>query len=339
MKILIAAAHSHTWFWTQSFITTLNRFRPKMDGVEIQVVLVDNSWPWSPTIKGIEDTALAEGITILKNPKPNKFHPSALDAAMNTFECDLFMALETDVQILRHGWLDEFVRRLGPNDYAVGAWHHEQFVNPSCTLYRASVIREMKKWCDAKPNLLAYWGDGFATATDIEIHPEQHPGPFEERRGWAPNSAMKVSPSGQRKGPGWYEPGQALHHWATEAGHTVSVMDTHTTRDDQRQIPTGTYYENGRPPNDAHMAVHLWAGTRALDLLKHSVTDPAVYNNMFWWMDREAKLWLRTVDKDVQAKTVKMVRELGWYTRAMDDREREAVTRINHGYREAGIPI
>src|SRR5258705_8234625 len=174
-KILVVAAHSHTWFWSQNFITSLKRFDMAVPDHEVQIVLVDNSWPWSPTIKGVASTALVKGVTIFNNPKPNKFHPSALDATLDKldFDSDYIMAMETDVQILRNGWLHEFIRRIQPTDYAVGAWHHEQFINPSCTLYRTSVAREMQKWCKAKPSLLARWGDNFNDESDIGLTKEQ----------------------------------------------------------------------------------------------------------------------------------------------------------------------
>src|SRR5678815_5217510 len=141
-KIVVAIPHSHSWFWTQTCVASLQRNPPVADGYDVKVLVVDNS-PWSPAIKGITETALGRGVHVVPNHKSNKFHASALDCIVEVMNFDYLMALETDVMLLRAEWLQWFLGQMRHTDYAVGMWHHEQFVNPSCTLYRASVLFDM----------------------------------------------------------------------------------------------------------------------------------------------------------------------------------------------------
>ena len=145
-KVVVAIPHSHSWFWTQTCIASLARNPPRADGCEVEIVVVDNS-PWSPAIRGISDTVLGNHVEIVLNHKSNKFHASALDCVVEDFEFDYLMAMETDVLALRPTWLQWFMDLMKETDFAVGMWHHESFVNPSCTLYRGDVLREMSKWC------------------------------------------------------------------------------------------------------------------------------------------------------------------------------------------------
>lgn len=245
-KIIVAIPHSHSWFWTQSCIASLKCNPPLAKGHEVEIVVVDNS-PWSPAIRGITDTDLWDnsGITVVPNHKTNKFHASALDCVVEDFNFDLLMALETDVLALRPEWLQWFMDQLRETDYAVGMWHHEQFINPSCTLYRSDVLQDMLQWCKNHPNPdNLRWGPGFANTAPLDnnLPLSENPeavltgiknwiaGPFAEKRGWPAGVILKEEPSGQLKGPGWYEPGQQLHHWAVEAGYTYTICPTLTTK-------------------------------------------------------------------------------------------------------------
>src|SRR5205085_4386577 len=136
---------------------------------------------------------------IVPNIRSNKFHASALDCVVEEFDFDYLVALETDVLALRPTWLQWFVDQMRPNDYAVGHWHHEQFINPSCTLYRGSVLRDMDRWCKAHldPNVLR-WGPLFGRTAPLDnnLPLSENPesvltglkdwiaGPFAEKRGW-----------------------------------------------------------------------------------------------------------------------------------------------------------
>lgn len=241
-KIVCAIPHSHTFFWTQTCVASMKRNPPIAEGYEVEVVVVDNS-PWSPAIRVITDTQLSEGVTVVPNHKSNKFHASALDCIVEDFNFDLLLALETDVLFLRPTWLQWFVDQLRPTDYAVGHWHHESFISPCCTLYRGEVLREMDAWCEEnkEPGLLR-WGPQFGRSQLIaDRQPERDykgwyddniswiAGPFAEKRGWPAGTELKEPPSGQLKGPGWFEPGQQLHHWAVEAGHTYTICPSMTT--------------------------------------------------------------------------------------------------------------
>lgn len=313
------------------------------------MVVVDNS-PWSPAIKGITRNSntffnSGLGLTVVENHKTNKFHASALDCVVERFEFDYLMALETDVLVLRPGWLHWFVDQMRETDYAVGMWHHEDFINPSCTLYRGKVLRDMLVWCSpdgmrktgkCAPQSLLRWGPNFEKTAPLDnnLPLTENPaaaltnimswiaGPFAEKRGWPEGTRLKEQPSGQLKGPGWYEPGQQLHHWAVENGYTYTVCNSLTTKradnlplqtlygasmsDPQRQLEAIEMVGNAE-------TAHVWGGTRALDILKHPVTCQFVKSNTPMWLAREARFWKQMVPENVRERTLDLIREHGWH--------------------------
>ena len=341
----------------------MKRNPPQAEGFEVAIVIVDNS-PWSPAIRGICDTALGDGVKVIPNHKSNKFHASALDCVVEDYEFDYLMALETDVIALRPTWLQWFVDKMRPTDFAVGMWHHEQFVNPSCTLYRGEVLRDMMEWCKnhPDPNVLR-WGPLFGKTQLIsERQPardykdwfgeqiEWIAGPFAEKRGWAAGTVLREAPSGQEKGPGWYEPGQQLHHWAVEKGYTYAVCPYLTT--DINNLPLQTLYGATIPDPQRQLeavemfgkaeTAHLWGGTRALDILKHPVTCQFVKSHTPEWLAREARFWRHVVPSDIQTQTLDLIRKWGWHitgqgTDYVSDRDREAAVFVKECYEHGGV--
>lgn len=362
--IVVAIPHSHSWFWVQSCLASLQRNPPRADGYNVKIVVVDNS-PWSPSIQGVTQTSIGDGAWVVQNTKSNKFHASALDCVVDLhtqgFPHDFLVALETDVLALRPDWLQWFVDQMKDTDFAVGAWHHEQFINPSCTLYRSSVLREMAEWCKRREvqNELR-WGPNFSKSQPItDRSPEKDyvdwyddnigwiAGPFSEKRGWPEGTVLRKQPSGQSKGPGWYEPGQQLYHWAVERGYTAAICPTQTMA---RNIPLQTLYGkydfpgvDNRQMEAAELfscgakTAHMWGGTRALDIIKHPVHDPAVVDNTPFWLAREARFWLDVVPPGVRARTIELIREHGWYNRDMTDRDRQAVEYVKQYYEAGGV--
>ncbi len=370
-KIVVAIPHSHSWFWSQTCVASLMRNPPRAEGYDVKVVMVDNS-PWSPAIRGIKDTWLASELYIIPNHKSNKFHASALDCIVEKYDFDFLMALETDVLALSPTWLQWFVDQMKDTDYAVGMWHHEQFINPSCTLYRGNVLRDMALWCwKVAPQDELRWGPDFTLTAPLDnnLPLSENPqavlynlknwiaGPFAEKRGWPEGTVLKEKPSGQEKGPGWYEPGQQLHHQAVQAGYTYTVCPTMTTyRDDRLPLQTmyggwagdGTkMYDPQRQLEATEMfgnaqAAHLWGGTRALDIIKHPVTCEFVKSNTPMWLAREARFWKQVVPPEIQAKTLDLIRKHGWHVTGqgsdhVSDRDREAAEFVRACYNEGGV--
>lgn len=364
-SVIVAIPHSHSWFWTQTCVESLRRNPPRADGCSVKVVVVDNS-PWSPAIRGITDTDLGDSVYIHQNYKTNKFHASALDCAVEKLDFDYLMALETDVLALRPNWLQWFVDQMRETDYAVGMWHHEQFVNPSCTLYRGSVLRDMDKWCKnhPDPNILR-WGPLFGKSAPLDnnLPLTENPsevlrgirdwiaGPFAEKRGWPAGTLLQEEPSGQHKGPGWYEPGQQLHHWAVDNGYTYTVCPTLTTQRGDG-LPLQTLYGTSMPDPQRQLeavemfgnaeTVHLWGGTRALDILKHPVTCNFVKSNTPEWLAREARFWRHVVPEDIRKVTLDLIRHYGWHTTGqgsdhVSQRDREAAEYVKMCYEAGGV--
>lgn len=385
-KIVVAIPHSHTWFWTSTCAAALVRNPPVANGYDVKIVVVDNS-PWSPAIKCLRNTELGNNLHIIPNYKSNKFHASALDCVVEKFDFDYLMALETDVMVLRPNWLQWFVDQMRDTDYAVGMWHHEQFVNPSCTLYRGDVLRKMAKWCwNGAPQDKLRWGPDFndRAPLDNNLPLNENPaaaleniigwiaGPFAEKRGWPTGTRLKETPSGQLKGPGWWEPGQQLHHWAVEEGYTYTVCPTVTTKRED-SLPLQSMYgewghdeftagipEFGRKglghyPAHNHgrqlearelfgnaYTAHLWGGTRALDILKHPVTCQFVKANTPMWLAREARFWNEVVPENVRAQILDLIRKYGWHitgqgTDHVTPRDREAAEFVRECYHGGGV--
>ena len=364
-KIVVAIPHSHSWFWAQTCVASLRRNPPCANGYEVDIVVVDNS-PWSPAIRGICNTELGSVVSIIPNYKSNKFHASALDCVVEDMDFDYLMALETDVLVLRPTWLQWFIDQMRPTDFAVGMWHHEQFVNPSCTLYRGKALREMADWCRSKaPQDELRWGSDFSMTAPLDnnLPLSENPaevlnnmkswiaGPFAEKRGWPAGTVLKEQPSGQLKGPGWYEPGQQLHHWAVESGYTYTVCPTMTTKRGDG-LPLQTLYGSTMPDPQRQLeavelfgnaeTAHLWGGTRALDILKHPVTCQFVASNTPGWLAREARFWKEVVPPDVQSQTLELIGKYGWHTTGqgsdhISDRDREAAEFVQQCYEEGGV--
>lgn len=352
-KLIVAIPHSHTWFWTRTCLASLERNPPKAEHMEVQIVVVDNS-PWSPA---------ARGLKTIPNYKSNKFHASALDCVVESYDFDYLMAFETDVLALRPTWLQWFVDQMRPSDYAVGHWHHEQFINPSCTLYRGDVLRDMMRWCrNSAPQDELRWGPEFSLTAPLDnnLPLSENPaavlqgmknwisGPFAEKRGWREGTVLRETPSGQVKGPGWYEPGQQLHHYAVEAGFTYTVCPTLTTfRSDH--LPLQTLYGSTMPDPGRQLeavelfgnaeTAHMWGGTRALDILKHPVNCEFVKANTPMWLAREARFFMQTVKNP--DSVLKLIQEFGWHITGqgsdhISDRDREAAAFVESCYEQGG---
>lgn len=339
MKIIITFAMSHTWFFPQVALTKLLQFDPGVPDCEI--VVVDNAWDWSPSIRGVADIPFFNKAVISPNARSSKWHGTALDHVIDNFDADYLFAMESDVMVLRDGWLKWYMKKIMPTDYAVGHWHGEQFINPSATLYNMKILKQASKEFRANKDPNMYWGPNFEKAESIIPHYDKFlddVGAFSEKRGFPPGTILKgPHPTGQMRGPGWYEPAQQLHHWAVEQGYSYTALDCLHEVDQDRQIPIGTFYSE-KGIEEAYV-VHLWGGTRALDILKHHISDPTVVNNFEYWLEREARYWKLVVPEDVQKQTLGLIKKWGWYTKETTERDMEAVKLVEAAYRKGGIVL
>jgi len=361
-KVVVAIPHSHTWLWTQTAVAALAKYPPVADGWEAEIIVVDNS-EWSPAIRGVTDTRLGDGVTVVTNTKPEAFHGSALDFVVETIDFDYLMAMETDVCPTSPKWLEWFTGQMEPGVFGVGYWHYEQFLNPSCTLYDGEVLRAMSKWCRQNRMDVMRWGDRFEKAECLDRrrfwkdylpaeYVESIAGPFAEVRGWPEGTVLTERPSGQSKGPGWYEPGQSLYHWAVEHGHRAQRCVAVTANADG--IPRGTFYGCEAPPPcddwgaicaSEAVAVHFWGGTRSLDMVKRDVTDETTRRYAETWIRREAAIWRQVVPADLQAQAVDLMKRYGWHYRDwltggdVQPEQLAGVETVLGIYRSAGVPI
>ncbi len=246
----------------------------------------------------------------------------------------------------------------------------------------------MMTWCHDNKSEVLRWGPAFGKSQLVNDRQPARDyagwyddniswiaGPFAEKRGWPADTHLKEQPSGQMKGPGWYEPGQQLHHFAVEAGHTYTICPSLTTTVDN--VPVQTMYgkwgeseltegivrfegrpqarmgcgehghDHGRQLEAVEMfgnaqTVHLWGGTRALDIIKHEVTCQFVKSNTPKWLAREARFWKSVVPPDIQSQTLDLIRKYGWHytgqgTDHISDRDRAAAEFVRECYQAGGV--
>ena len=124
-------------------------------------------------------------------------------------------------------------------------------------------------------------------------------------------------------------------------------------------MPTQTFYGMTQPAPERTLeiyemfdlgkagvaqTVHLWGGTRALDILKHKVECQFVAGNTPFWLEREARFWRDSVPKDVQDETLALIRKYGWHYRGegtpdVTQRDRDAAEYVQACYRKGGVMI
>lgn len=340
MNIIIAIPIGHTYFFNDSCISQLQKFDPGIR--EVKIVIVSNAFAWSSSIQPIMDWSIEDGLNIpmemAMNDRYACWHGTALDYVVEHYDADYLFTMESDVLVLQDDWLKWFVTQIRDDVFSIGHWHGEGFINPSATLYRMHALKQALLEFRANKDPMMYWGQNFERADNILAHYDKFlddVGPFSEKRGWPPGTKLKMTPSGQLRGPGWYEPAQQLHHWAIEKNYNYVFVPCKHEIHPERGIPVGTFY--GEEGN--YQVVHLWGGTRALDLLKHPVSDPTVTHNMGFWLEREAEIWCQIVPKERQERTLELYRKNGWFNRVMTEREIEAVKVIEGHYRKGGLPI
>ena len=341
MKIIIAIPVAHTYFWQDSCISQLQKFDPGIR--DVQIVIVSNAYDWSPSIRPVMDWSMEDNLNIpmevVMNDRASMWHGTALDHVVEHYEADYLFTMEPDVLVLQDDWLKWFVDQMKDNIFSIGHWHHEGFINPSATLYRMNTLKIMLEECRANKDSNMYWGPDFSRSENILPHYEYYledVGPFSEKRGFPPNTKLKgPSPSGQLKGPGWWEPAQQAHHIAIEKGYDYIPIPCRHDIIPERCIPSGTFY--GEDHN--FYLVHTWGGTRCYDILKHPVSDPTVLNNYQWWIEREVEIWNQIVPENRKEITKRFIKEKGFYNRPMNEREEQASNTILKIYKKAGIDL
>ena len=305
-KVTIVIPHGHTWKWTQVVVSS---FKKTKNNVDYDIMIVNNS-SWHNSIRGITETKLGEGVKVVDNWKPNRFHASALDCAIELIDTEYIFTAETDIMACKDGWLDWYLSFLEgeQKNVAVGYYWDEggyvhNYINPSATLYRTKPVQEFNKLCMDNHDYTMYFGEGFNQTMDIREMDQSYlswTGAFAEKRGFK----QKTGSDNGRLNAGWYEPGQQLYYWLEEQGYNlIKAPVDHRYFPFPDHVPEGTYYGGYADP----YYIHFWGGTRAWDRVKHDVNDGFVlkYEN-FWW-EREDRIWKQVVDDDIRGKTENLI--------------------------------
>ena len=296
-RIAIGIAHGHVPKWLQIAIYSLKKFNP---GVNCDIWIAE-TWPDHPSIKAITENDLGDNINIIQCTIRKHSHATALDQILDDIadsdSYDYMFSMETDCMACKDGWLDWFYQFLA-NDLSRGMagffWHegdHHYNINPSGTLYLKSMLLKYHKEVRENNENMFWHPRGNKHGNDAGMDPtiKDVAGVFSETRGIKDPTPAQLD--GILKGipfASWFEPGAWL--WCRSLGEYggVSVPCDHIYQKFGRHTaPEGTYYGGKANPQ----FLHLWAGTRSYDAVKHLINDTFVLECAPLWMEREHRIW------------------------------------------------
>lgn len=310
----VVIPHAFTSRWSAIAVASLKQHKNKAD---FDIIVVDCS-PGHPSIKTITETRLGEGVKIVDPPAPNiAGHQVALDHAIDMVETPWFVAWETDVQVVRDGWLDWMLSFIKDDYVVMAGWYwagdfadDRHYISPAGALYRTSTLKMLKEECLRNKDLAVCYGRNMSKRIDImkeyphtggKLIPAGIWGPFLEARGFG-----NVYPYSHQK-----------DHWVPEPGNWVynrCVMQWECIH-----LP-GRFVDNDEMPNAVNLGVpykytdvgpegeeayyrHYWAGTVSHNFDKHKIPSWDA-EKLPWWLTREHRIWKEIVPEDVRKMTI-----------------------------------
>lgn len=277
------------------------------------ILVIDNSYG-HPSIKGITETSLGEGVRVALPKDPvHGGHQMALDHAIDLVETPWFVAWETDVLAVRDGWLDWLLSFVKDDQVAIVGWYwsigiddSRHYISPAGALYRTSILKRLKKECLDNPDLSVCYGRDMSKRIDLakdypntagKFIPEGNWGPFVECRGFG-----NVYPFPR-------------DHWVPEPGNWIynrCVMQWECVHVPGEMVPSEPseialglphkYTYVGPSEGEAYY-VHYWAGSVSHNFQKHKI-PPWDAAKLPFWLGREHRIWNEIVPEDVREKTL-----------------------------------
>lgn len=311
-KGTVVIPHAFTTKWSQIAVASLKNHRNEAD---FDILVVDCS-PGHPSIKGISETRLGEGVKIVDPPAPNiAGHQVALDMAIDLVETPWFIAWETDVRVMRDGWFDWALSFIKDDYCAMAGWYwateglddFRHYISPAGALYRTSTLKMLKEECLRNKDLAVCYGWDMSKRIDImneyphtggKLIPAGIWGPFLEARGFG-----NVYPYAKDRDVWVPEPGNWIYNRCRSQWECIHLPGAMVPND--MQIPGIPHkYTYVGPSEKEAFWFHYWAGAVSKNYLKHKIPAWDMLK-VPWWLNREYRIWEEEVPEDVRQETVK----------------------------------
>jgi hypothetical protein len=283
---------------------------------DFDIIVVDGSVGHS-SIRTITETSLGEGVRVIQaNEDPNLAgHQIALDRAIDLVDTKYFIAWETDVQVMRDGWLDWMISFVKDDYVAIVGWlwaskgqdDWRHYISPAGALYRTSTLKMLKEECLRNKDLAVCYGKDMSKRVDIakefphtggKLIPAGIWGPFLEARGFG-----NVYPFSMNRDYWVSEPGNWVYNRCKMQWECIHLPGELAVNDDPmgKGIPHKYSYAG---PSDAEAYFrHYFAGTVSHNFQKHKI-PPFHYELIPFWLGREYRIWEEVVPEDVRKDTI-----------------------------------
>ena len=305
--------HAFTSRWTAIAVASLKQHK---NNAGFDIIIVDCS-PGHPSIRTITETRLGEGVRVVDPPAPNiAGHQVALDHAIDMVETPWFIAWETDVRVMRDGWLDWMLSYVKDDYVAIVGWYwktepelddNRHYISPGGALYNTRILKMLKEECLRNKDLAVCYGWDMSQRIDIM---KEYPhtggklinmgiwGPFLEARGFG-----NVYPYAKDK-PHWVpEPGNWIYNRCMMQWECIHLPGKMVVND-EFPVPglPHKYCYIGPSEKEAYY-IHYWAGTVSHNFDKHKIHSCEAIK-LPWWLHREHSIWEKEVPEDVRKLTI-----------------------------------
>ena len=306
----VVIPHAFTSRWTAIAVASL---KAHTNAADFDIIVVDCS-KGHPSIKTITETSLGEGVLVIDMPDPNLAgHQIALDHCIDLVETPWFVAWETDVRVMRDGWLDWMLSYVKDEYIPIVGWYWKSdpefddlrhYISPAGALYKTSILKRLKKEVLLNTDLAVCYGPDMSKRIDImkeypdtggKLIPRGIWGPFLEARGFG-----NVYPYSKQRAHWVPEPGNWIYNRCVMQWECINLPGAMVEGDPSvvsLGLPhTHTYVG----PSDAEAYyVHYWAGTVSHNFDKHMI-GPAEEQKLAWWLTREFRIWNEQVPEDAR---------------------------------------
>jgi len=325
----VVIPHALTTKFTQIAVASLKEFSNDHD---FDIVVVDNS-PGNPSIRGISETSLGEGVKVLEN-KYYPIHACALDFVLADCETPYFFATESDAQALKDHWLDRYFEQMRDEHVAMVGWYwigadkDRDYIAPCATLYNTKILKRIQAQIHLNDNNIICYGTGLKRRYDLAAQHEfeavvknRYHGPFSEQRGFQEIWSF-------RDGKFYQEPGAWCYYRCQIEYECVKVYGVGLYNENPH-VADGTWYldtpiEEGDnkfwiyDPTEKKSQdykdfvkkeayyVHHWGGTVSHNWERFPLIMEWERRALPWWVDREDRIWREVVPESVRRKTLEM---------------------------------
>ncbi len=307
----VVIPHSLTTKWTQISVSSLLEYKNTTD---FDILIIDNSY-WDPSIKGITETRLGENVKVVVSKDPGRGgHQLALDYAIDLIDTPWFVAWETDVRVIRDGWLDWFLSFVKDEYVAIVGWYwgtpllddFRHYISTAGALYRTSILKKLKTECILNKDLVFAYGRDMSKRVDIvKDYPitaewmigKENWGPFCEARGYG-----NVYPFAKARDYWISEPGNWIYNRCSMQWECVKVPGEMVKNDEEVFEVPHKYTYIGESEKDAYY-IHYWGGTACHTFKRYKIGKTQL-PKIEWWLKREHNLWEQFVPEDVRKDTI-----------------------------------